>query len=110
MHVDQRAGRDRLRCKADDLSVLAHRLARVDVGQRDLVAQPDRFANLDRSPAQSQREAARNRPGRHGHRVVASQDDGLGIIDCRRHLGAPVVSAARENTSQVSLENWTADE
>ena len=33
MHVDQRAGGDRLRCKADDLSVLAHRLAGFDVGR-----------------------------------------------------------------------------
>ncbi len=36
-------------------------------------------------PAELQGKPARNRPGRHGDGVVASQDDGLGIIDRCRH-------------------------
>ena len=36
-------------------------------------------------PPSCKREPARDRPGRHGDGVVASQDDGLGIIDRCRH-------------------------
>ena len=54
------------------------------------MAQPDRLADLDRSPASLEDKSARQRPGRHRHRVVASQDDGLGMINSRRH-GRPLL-------------------
>ena len=52
--MDERPGRNCLGCKADGLSVLAHRLARLNIGERDLVAQANRLANLNRSPGQLQ--------------------------------------------------------
>ncbi len=85
MDVDVRASGDRLRREADDLPVLAHRLAHGDVGQGDLVPQTDRVANLDRRPIQLQDKPTRNRPGRHRHVVVALEDDGLGFRDRYRH-------------------------
>ena len=86
MDVDVRASGDRLRCEADDLPVLTHRLAHRDVGQGDLVPQTDR-AREPRStmPIQMQDKPARNRPSRHRHVVVALEDDGLGFRDRYRH-------------------------
>ena len=92
MDVDERAGRDRLRGEADDLAVLAHRLAGGDVGQGDLVAQPDRLADLDGPAAQVKDGPARDRPRRHRHVVVVPQDDRPRGLDRNRHRHSSLVA------------------
>ena len=87
VNVHPRPGRNRFRGKPDDLAVLAHRLPLGDVGQRDLVPERDRLADLDLATADAEDEPPGDRPGGDRHVIVAPEQDRPLFVGRRRHCG-----------------------